>query len=392
MKIEKLKNFIQSSHINFLIGSGLSMPYLSTLNNIETLLTEAANIQDEKLRFLVESVVYVQYFKGVMAPCIPDNYTENHSEENRDKVIRNYKCFVKLWNEIIAKRNVTLLDKQVNIFTTNIDTLVETASEELGVEFNDGFQGHLRPIYREDSFTNVVSKVSPLYQNSAKIPVFNYMKVHGSLNWDNSQKYITYDQNLVLVKQVKDALGDLELSYALPPLSNDDTIKSISEKVSRAFDLQNDIPNEIRLFHKCYDRLIMVNPRKSKFKETVLDLHFYELLRLYSNALEKSNSLLFVAGFSFADEHIAKITMRAANSNPTLAVIIFAYEESAEKIIRKNLLTDVQPINNNIIFLTPKIFRESQDKEEQGRFEGLKKFDLESINNFVFTPIAKRIY
>ena len=34
-------------------------------------------------------------------------------------------------------------------------------------------------------------------------------------------------------------------------------------------------------------------------------------------------------GFSFADEHILKITQRALKTNPTLLVIIFAYDQEA---------------------------------------------------------------
>ena len=35
MNIDKLKNIIQSSHVNFLFGSGLSSPYLKTLTSID---------------------------------------------------------------------------------------------------------------------------------------------------------------------------------------------------------------------------------------------------------------------------------------------------------------------------------------------------------------------
>ena len=54
-------------------------------------------------------------------------------------------------------------------------------------------------------------------------------------------------------------------------------------------------------------------------------------MRLYSNALEKENSVLFVVGFSFADEHIATLTRRSAENNPTLKVIIFAYCDEEEE-------------------------------------------------------------
>ena len=40
MQIETLKDYIQSANVNFLYGSGLSKPFLSTLGNIEKWLTE----------------------------------------------------------------------------------------------------------------------------------------------------------------------------------------------------------------------------------------------------------------------------------------------------------------------------------------------------------------
>lgn len=42
MTLDILRNFIQSSNINFLYGSGISRPYLSTLGNIEKWLTKVA--------------------------------------------------------------------------------------------------------------------------------------------------------------------------------------------------------------------------------------------------------------------------------------------------------------------------------------------------------------
>lgn len=43
-------------------------------------------------------------------------------------------------------------------------------------------------------------------------------------------------------------------------------------------------------FMKHYKSLIIVNPTKRKFKETVMDFHFYELMRKYANSLEKDDA------------------------------------------------------------------------------------------------------
>ncbi len=59
MDINKLKDLIQSSNINFLIGSGMSAPYLSTLGNVENLLTEIDNDKDikEDGRLLIKAYI-----------------------------------------------------------------------------------------------------------------------------------------------------------------------------------------------------------------------------------------------------------------------------------------------------------------------------------------------
>ena len=145
-------------------------------------------------------------------------------------------------------------------------------------------------------------------------------------------------------------------------------------------------------FRENYQQLVMVNPRKTKFQETVLDLHFYELMRLYSNALERVSTCLMVVGFSFADEHIAQITMRAAASNPTLLIIIFAYNSESKNEIKENLNKGGSTGNNNILILSPKDYQESQENEFKKTLSELKYFDLQSINKFVFNPIKYGIF
>lgn len=67
MTIDILKNFIQSSHINFLYGSGVSRPYLATLGNIEKWLTALAeNASDEPYKEVIEASLYKAYCDGVI--------------------------------------------------------------------------------------------------------------------------------------------------------------------------------------------------------------------------------------------------------------------------------------------------------------------------------------
>lgn len=70
LTLDKLTNIIQSSHINFLFGAGLSRPYLTTLGDIETWLTECATIENGRVRQITEDNLKITYVEGVMKPCL----------------------------------------------------------------------------------------------------------------------------------------------------------------------------------------------------------------------------------------------------------------------------------------------------------------------------------
>lgn len=403
MKIDKLKSIIQSSHINFLLGSGLSCPYLSPLANIETWLTEANQIEDDKVRLLVQDNLFIRYVEVVMKPCLCEYKIEG---EKLNEVQDAYDNFLSNWNYIMSRRSSNLLNKQVNIFTTNIDPFVEEAAERLRIEFNNGFKGLQTPVFREETFSTIVSKVSPLYQNQSMVPSFNYLKIHGSINWRvGVGSEITYDSNLDILRQVVQSIDQYPASYRCIDIAEQELAelnkgKEKADCVELSFELIQKAAAEIveldqykevetmKSFRKNYQQLVMVNPRKTKFQETVLDLHFYELMRLYSNALERTSTCLMVAGFSFADEHIAQITLRAAASNPTLLIIVFAYNEEAKSSIQANLETGT---NNNILILSPSDYVKAQDEKMQQDLKELQNFDLQSINEHVFRYIKQRV-
>ena len=340
--IKNLKQLIQSSHINFLYGSGLSRNYLSTLGSIEKLLTETSELKiEDKLKNIIKASLFATYVETVMEPCLPEKIKGNQGEY--DKTFQEYVRFLNSINHIISRRNVNLIDKQINLFTTNIDDFMEKAAEKTMVEFNDGFKGHIEPVFSEDSFSTIKSKSSTLYQNNSPIPVFNLLKIHGSINWmtkDNSE--ITYDAKLSLIRNLSDAVN-AQFKEQLINITNNSEIGELAAASVKLLLYDEEGYNH---FNQFYSKLVMINPTKAKFRETVIDYHFYELMRIYSNALERSSSLLIVAGFSFADEHIANITMRAANANPTLQIIVFTYNENAKEDIR-SILGKKGICNNN---------------------------------------------
>jgi hypothetical protein len=130
-------------------------------------------------------------------------------------------------------------------------------------------------------------------------------------------------------------------------------------------------------FLDAYSGLVIVNPTKGKFKHTLLEQTHYELLRIYSNELEKENTILFVMGFSFADEHILQMTLRAANSNPTLMIFIVAYDSQSAIEIRGRFPI-LNTKNNNIEVIEPEV-----DAQRMERF----KYDLPTINKKILSRI-----
>ncbi len=398
MKIEKLKDLIQSCHINFMLGSGISRPYLSTLNNIETLLTELSQQKEleQDISDKIKASIYKVYFSEVMWPNHKE-YKYQDGDENKqgtkasyDSTLSNYKSFLIFLNEILLFRYSGILNKQINLFSTNIDLFVEKAIEDTKHEFNDGFKGRLQPTYDLSNFQKSYSKTTLQYENKSEIPVFNILKVHGSLNWEKDNDNLIHS-DLSHILEAHKQLTKLDKETALHEINKDTTVIDLIE-TDRLLGLTNLTPTA---FLEAYEKILVVNPTKEKFERSVIDDKFYELLRLYANSLERENSILFVLGFSFADEHIRDITLRAANSNPTLQIIVFAFDDDAKEDIETELrINKGSSKNNNIRVISPVEFLNANypDKDQnKEKSKDIKHFDFKTIVNEVYKPIANLV-
>lgn len=298
--LQELSELVQSSNLNFLLGAGVSRPFLSTLGDIEKALNAATSDKEkEKL--------YKKYLSEVMLPnkkIVNDDPSLN-SDSNYQKTIEAYKNFFKTLEGLLLKRKSTILSKQVNVFTTNVDILVEKILESLSIEYNDGFSGKFMPTFGLANYKKSIQQRSLHFDHISEIPVFNLIKIHGSLTWkhDSSNEKIIFSRSL-------EHFDD-----------------SLSAKADKAF--SDD-----------YKKILVVNPEETKHLESVLNLYYSELLRMYSSELEKENAVLFVIGFSMDDKHIREITLRAAKSNPTLRVLIFCSDSSKAAMGTKMSITE----------------------------------------------------
>lgn len=294
MDMKEIKETVQSAHLNFLLGSGLSTPFLPVLGDIEARLSGTTD-KAEKIKIKKE------YFKKIIIPNLEiiNGEIKGASLADLDKTYKNYKQFFELIGHILLKRKTTILSKQANIFTTNIDILIETVLENIGFEHNDGFIGRLNSTFSLSNFKKSIQKRSLHFENVSEIPVFNLIKIHGSLTWN----------------KVKDKIMFSKLEHI---------DKSMLDKKDEDF-------------NGAYSKLAIVNPEKKKLEETVIDIVYYELLRMYSSELEKENVVLFIMGFSMDDEHVREITVRAANSNPTLKVYVFCHSKDTWQEMNEKL-------------------------------------------------------
>ena len=285
-----LERYIQSAHLNFLFGSGASMPAIELAGSVEQEINQhlAASEHDEANKKALTFIEELEYQHGFL----PAGHTEG---DDTDVTLQNYRRFLSSVDRILFERKNILLPRQANVFTTNYDEFFEVAASFLpSLVLNDGFNrriGNSSFEYSPELFFDRVYRSGTVYQHQSEVPSVNLVKVHGSISWKRQA-----DEKIVLGEPEK-----VELTA-----------------------IQKDNPQEVRA---ALAKRAVILPNLRKFESTLLDRVYFDLLRLYSNAMEMENTLLFVFGFSFADEHILDITRRALR-NPTAKVVLFAFSQN----------------------------------------------------------------
>ena len=268
-----------SNNTNLLFGAGFSMPFLKVLEGFEERLSEVLEQGDheQKAKLLME------FFENSILPIL--------NQEKLDIKKKYRDSFINAIRNILEKRHSSVLHKVLNIFTTNYDPLIEQSLENNKIEYSDGFSGRLNPLYSTTNFGRLVKKTSPIAHKATEIVTVNLLKLHGSLNWTQTDEGITFESCAKKIQRVDEHKLDKE---------------AFLQRYEREF--------------------LIINPNKEKFNTTVLNANYYDQLRLFGNELEQRNSILLVYGFSFNDEHIQTIVERAL-LNPTLTLVIVAFRK-----------------------------------------------------------------
>ena len=318
--IKQLRYFAMTKRLNFLIGSGTSVPAIPLMSFFKS-----KDISDEEANNLLSDKV-----KEVSKKVLED-ISKANDEENIKAVFKRYSEFIKVLLQLLYHANSRQVTKNINIFTTNYDLFIEKSLDELmkyeSFVFNDGSNGYFNRILDSANYNKSVAYrgLNDNYLN--ELPTLSLIKPHGSMNWERGQ------EDNILIRQ------------------------SVVENP------------------------VVVKPTGLEGQETFLNNHFHDMLRVFQLELDKPQSILIVIGFSFQDKHIAKMLSRSLK-NPELNVFIFCYSESDKQTILTNLGLSDCPRNLNVI--TPNELEEKyKSKHESEVGSDWFSFDISNLTELL---------
>lgn len=318
--IKQLRYFAMTKRLNFLIGSGTSVPAIPLMSFFK-----GEDISDEKANNSLSDKV-----KDVSKKVLED-ISKASEEEIIKAVLKRYSEFIKVILQLLYHANSRQVTKNINIFTTNYDLFIEKSLDELmkyeSFVFNDGSNGYFNRILDSANYNKSVAYrgLNDNYLN--ELPTLSLIKPHGSMNWERDQ------EGNILIRQ------------------------SVVENP------------------------VVVKPTGIEGQETFLNNHFHDMLRVFQLELDKPQSILIVIGFSFQDKHIAKMLNRSLK-NPELNVFIFCYFESDKQTILTNLGLSDCPRNLNVI--TPNELEEKyKSKQKSEDVSEWFSFDLSNLTELL---------
>lgn len=355
--IDELGLITQDANISFLVGAGASRPGFTANSKIETWLDKLDNDNSPKA-IRARASIYAHFLAGVGEPS--SQLVRGEATQALSDTLNSYQAWLGSLHRLLLRRRDSIRSKRANIFTSNVDLAIEIAAELAEIELNDGFAGRFAPKFSARNFGSVRSIRSWQYEHLSEIPTFDLLKVHGSLDWMPDESGIRMDARLAV------------LAAAI------ESAKTVADKVipiEANTDLEDDLlggdeptPEDLgtlSAFLTSYEELRIVNPTRAKFETTLMDHTYYDLLRIFSNELEKENSVLLVLGFSCSDDHIVELIKRAAESNPTLQIFVFAHKSSEVPDIAKKIQLDANR-NENIEVVAP--FPQNDEKDWTGNW------------------------
>lgn len=337
--IKELRKMMITKQLNFLIGSGTSAKAIGLMGEYQKQAEEilrdplndynqvVAGIPDLDKQNVLSNYLLLKKVKETSKKLLNSSYdSEEEIKENLDE----YSAFIQAVVELLNLSNSRQAPKSANIFTTNYDLFIEKSVDFIPPTtkfvFNDGAKGYFNRILDSSNYNQVVSYKGLNDNYISEIPSITLIKPHGSVNWTKD------DNKIVIEKEVKSSP-------------------------------------------------VVVKPTGLEGQETFLNNHFHEMLRVFQLELDKPQTVLFVIGFSFQDDHIAKMIKRALQ-NPELMIYVFGFLNSDEEKFLENL--NIEPAPKNLIILTPANFNDhglTQNMDDNGG--NWTSFTLENLTDIL---------
>jgi len=241
---------------------------------LETLHCWRAALPDAECRLRVDGVPSIDVKGSDLASCL--DYSTRSLAATCQLPTPEKQAGIATYRTLVRKLLTRPLNlKRVNIFTLNYDTLIEQASDATGVVLLDGFVGTQRRVFRPESYEQDL--YFPAETTEGHVHRFDRVlhlyKLHGSITWASHTPSI-------------------------------------------------DDPYGIRssVFNPDGEHPVLIYPTPAKYGET-LGLPYSELFRRFASALVRPQSVLFVIGYGFGDEHVNSI-IRQALAVPSFTIVI----------------------------------------------------------------------
>lgn len=185
--IKQLRKLALTKQLNFLVGSGASMPAIPLMGNFKECNGKSANEQ------LLEKV------QEVSGELLLGTYSEDNKSITTS--LSNYKYFLESIVYILSLSNSRQIPKNANLFTTNYDLFIEKAVDYIlkkyKVVFNDGASGYFERYLDSSNFNRTVSYKGLNDNYINEIPSITLIKPHGSINWENHDESILIKNEVV---------------------------------------------------------------------------------------------------------------------------------------------------------------------------------------------------
>lgn len=310
----KIAEFFNMKNVCFLFGAGVSCPAIPNMaklySNIEKTIKgqsfeerfrKIAKANDNKLEDIL-SVLYSgrAYYQGFgdthnkrvdscsklirfIEKFIFESINIHFNQPVEKDVLKTYESFY----QKIAFRNKDL--SRICVFTTNNDMYNETAMDNLNIHYVNGFSGGVKRHFNPAMFNYTYSKRMDVGIDKYE-PVENmvyFYKIHGSVNWIDDEK-------------------------------DDSNFFSIVEEHNTEW---NDNKN------------ILIYPTPTKQNKS-LGAPYVDLFREFQHRLLEPNTVLFVMGYGFNDEHVNDIIYRALATNTTFNLVIIDQLDESKSICK----------------------------------------------------------